>query len=161
MQSKISIKDISEYKGWKVAIDVSGWLHKGLYGAAEDFVDSGFVDSQLYVDYVLNRVAILQGMGIEPVLVFDGRRNCLKDGTNTKRNDTRNGYLSVGQRLLEKMKSVNDVDTKTKLRGRPLLTFEGYGGHPQDGIQHYRCAAQNGCRGRSCPTGRFTACLPV
>ena len=32
---------MGSFKGTRVAIDASGWLHKGLYAAAEDFVDSG------------------------------------------------------------------------------------------------------------------------
>lgn len=32
---------IGSFNGTRVAIDASGWLHKGLYTAAEDYVDSG------------------------------------------------------------------------------------------------------------------------
>jgi 5'-3' exonuclease len=124
VKGKIETKDISTFKGWKVAVDVSGWLHKGLYGAAEDLVDSNFVDSQLYVDYVLNRVAILQGMGIEPVLVFDGRRNCLKDSTNSKRQDIRNAYINKGKTILKTMKSMSDMEARKKLRKEAIANFQ-------------------------------------
>ena len=79
--SSIDHLNVRNFAGQRIAIDVSGWLHRGVYGAAEDWVDSGFQDSRLYVDYILNRVKHLQSLGIIPVLVFDGRRNCLKDNT--------------------------------------------------------------------------------
>jgi XPG N-terminal domain len=47
-------KLITEFKGKRIAIDASGWLHKGLFAAAEDIVDTG-VDSELYVDFMLAR----------------------------------------------------------------------------------------------------------
>ena len=44
LQKVTQASSISCYKGTRVAIDASGWLHKGLYAAAEDFVDSGESD---------------------------------------------------------------------------------------------------------------------
>ena len=41
LQKATQASSISGFKGTRVAIDASGWLHKGLYAAAEDFVDSG------------------------------------------------------------------------------------------------------------------------
>ena len=126
LQKATQASSISGFKGTRVAIDASGWLHKGLYAAAEDFVDSGktcwrsclhlwchfsshtalwtnhsiylffepplyksdckntiapppgFNDSQFYVDFILSRARSLREAGVEPVLVFDGKRNNLK-----------------------------------------------------------------------------------
>jgi 5'-3' exonuclease len=44
----------------------------------QDYVDSGFEDAQFYVDYILFRARSLRDMGVEPILVFDGKRNNLK-----------------------------------------------------------------------------------
>jgi hypothetical protein len=43
---------ITEYKGQKIAVDASGWLHKALFACSEDMIDNNGVDSQLYVDFV-------------------------------------------------------------------------------------------------------------
>jgi hypothetical protein len=47
-------KLITDFRGQRIAIDASGWLHKGLYAAAEDIVDTG-IDSELYFDFLLAR----------------------------------------------------------------------------------------------------------
>lgn len=70
-QSETSQKLITDFKGKRIAIDASGWLHKGLYAAAEDFVDTG-IDSDLYVDFMLARARNFILNGVEPVFVFDG-----------------------------------------------------------------------------------------
>ena len=54
LSSEMTSKLITDFKGKRIAIDSSGWLHKGLYAAAEDIVDSG-EDSELYVDFILAR----------------------------------------------------------------------------------------------------------
>lgn len=41
LQKATQASSIAGFKGTRVAIDASGWLHKGLYAAAEDFVNSG------------------------------------------------------------------------------------------------------------------------
>ena len=43
LQGIANAQSIGSYKGTRVAIDASGWLHKGLYSIAEDYVDSGTV----------------------------------------------------------------------------------------------------------------------
>ena len=41
LQESAKASSVGYFKGTRVAIDASGWLHKGLYAAAEDYVDSG------------------------------------------------------------------------------------------------------------------------
>jgi hypothetical protein len=41
LQDATQSGSIGSFNGTRVAIDASGWLHKGLYTAAEDYVDSG------------------------------------------------------------------------------------------------------------------------
>lgn len=69
---------MKDFRGMRVAVDASSWLHKALYVVCEDIVDSGFQDAQLYVDYILIRLNELKSCGIDPVLVFDGKRSHLK-----------------------------------------------------------------------------------
>lgn len=61
-----------------VTFTIINLLTRGGFAAAEDFVDSGMEDSQLYVDFVLKRLFNLKAVGVEPIVVFDGRRNNLK-----------------------------------------------------------------------------------
>jgi hypothetical protein len=48
--------------------------------AYHDRMQQPFVngDSQLYVDVVINKCRHLMSLSIDPVFVFDGKRNCLK-----------------------------------------------------------------------------------
>eukprot|EP00605_Chrysophyceae_sp_TOSAG23-4_P000866 GSChrysophyteH1.ASY1.ANO1.957.1 assembled CDS len=117
-------KHITDFKGSRVAIDASGWLHKGLYGAAEEFVDSNFEDAQLYVDFILMRVRTLLQNNVEPVVVFDGKRSTLKNETQEKRGDVRKSSIDQGRRLLESMRKVTDPATKAKLRQEAVSNFQ-------------------------------------
>ena len=111
-------------KGKSVAVDTSGWLHKGLYVCAEDFVDSGYVDNQLYVDFILSRVKTFEANGVKLILVFDGKRNNLKGDTQRKREDSRTRYLEQGYRLVDNMRSAVDGVTRSKLRQEAIACFQ-------------------------------------
>ena len=95
---------------------MEGWLHKGLYSAAEDFVDSGFRDAQLYVDFIVSRARNFRNCGVEPVLVFDGKRNNLKSETNSKREEMRASNMQQGRRLIESIRATSDGACRQKLR---------------------------------------------
>ena len=73
----LSPGQITAFKGKKLAVDASGWLHKAIFACAEDSIDND-VDSQLYVDFILGRAVTMQQVGVEPVMVFDGKRHRLK-----------------------------------------------------------------------------------
>ena len=73
---------MTSFRGKKLAIDASGWLHKSLWVTVEDLVDSNFAhDEQLYVDFFITRVTNLRRSGTEPVFVFDGKRHAMKSET--------------------------------------------------------------------------------
>ena len=113
-------------EGKRIAIDCSNWLHKGVFASAEEYVDSGFVDTQLYVDFIIGRVRnlVLCG-GVIPVVVFDGRRNGLKNETRESRADTRHAYLEQGKRLLENMRNcTDDQHVRVKLRAEAISCFQ-------------------------------------
>ena len=115
---------ITAFSGQRVAIDASGWLHKGLYGAAEDYVDSNFDDAQLYVDFILSRVRTMLLNNVEPVVVFDGKRSNLKNETQEKRGDARRSNVDQGKRLLENMSKVTDAGVRGKLRQEAISNFQ-------------------------------------
>ncbi len=117
-------KHITDFSGGRVAIDASGWLHKGLYGAAEDLVDNNFEDTQLYVDFILSRVRTLMLNNVEPVVVFDGKRSTLKNETAISRGDTRKSYMDQGKHLLDNMRKASDSTVKAKFRREAISNFQ-------------------------------------
>jgi hypothetical protein len=131
----------------RVAIDASSWLHKALYVVAEDIVDSGFQDAQLYVDYILIRLNELRNCGVEPVMVFDGKRSHLKvsstnivaivseisslfvclyvqSETNAKREESRRVNMENGRRLLDSMRAAMDTACAAKLKQEAIACFQ-------------------------------------
>lgn len=97
----MQIGRIEDLRGKRVAIDCSIWLHKALYASAEDLMDANFEDHQHYVDFILARIRnLVLACGVIPVVVFDGRRNLLKDLTRERRSDTRHVHVEQGHRLL-------------------------------------------------------------
>jgi 5'-3' exonuclease len=85
---------VTSFRGKKLAIDASGWLHKSLWVTVEDQVDSNFAhDEQLYVDFFVTRVTNLRRSGTEPVFVFDGKRHAMKSETQAKRRDSRHAFM--------------------------------------------------------------------
>ena len=91
---------VSEYRGRRVAVDTSCWLHRAAYSCALQLLegrDARWFHEQAhgrqgpcsgappYVAYVLRRVQMLRASGVEPVLVFDGRAHPLKRATCEKR----------------------------------------------------------------------------
>ena len=125
VQKNVEVLPIASFKGQRIAIDISGWLHKGVYFTVEDLVDSNFRDSQLYVDFILNRIQVLATVGIIPVVVFDGKRNYLKSETNDKRSDIRMSYMDAGKRLLANANKFGvDEELKVKLRHEAVQNFQ-------------------------------------
>ena len=123
--------NICEYKNKRVAIDVAGWLVKGLYGACEDYVDtyihsnfSNFIDNQLYVDFIISRVRHMITLGVTPIVVFDGKRNNLKAETQEKRVDARHSSLAQGRQLLANLKSTTDEACRVKIRAEAIGCFQ-------------------------------------
>lgn len=117
-------KSIQEFSGKRILIDASGWLHKGLFSAAEDFIDSNMEDNQFYVDYILGRTEHLKKLGIEPVFVFDGKRSNLKSETQAKREDGRIKNMTQAKKLIETMKSTKDLACLRKLRNECISCLQ-------------------------------------
>ena len=84
----------------RLAVDTSGWLHKGLYVSAEDYVDSGFIDNELYIDFILSRVKSFDAIGVKLVLVFDGKRNNMKGDTHRNPNPNPTLTLTLTQKVI-------------------------------------------------------------
>jgi 5'-3' exonuclease len=64
--------------GKRVAIDASSWLHKAIFATAAEYLDLNFEEHMLYVDFIVTRTRNFRLCGVEPVLVFDGKRHHMK-----------------------------------------------------------------------------------
>lgn len=68
------------YSGMRVAIDGNSWLHKGACGGASDSVGA-----MAHVRYCMDRLSRLIQAGLEPVVIFDGRKLPAKEVTRIAR----------------------------------------------------------------------------
>jgi hypothetical protein len=59
-------------------IILTAWLHKAIFATAEESMDLDFGEHLLYVDFLITRTRNFRLCGVEPVLVFDGKRSILK-----------------------------------------------------------------------------------
>jgi exonuclease-1 len=116
MQDAIVRTSLTTMKGSRIAVDVSGWLHKSIYTFAHEFILNGFRDNQLYVDFIIGRVLKLKEEKIEAILVFDGKRNILKSDEQKKREELRLGYIEHAKQLLINIKESNDEAYKKSLQ---------------------------------------------
>jgi hypothetical protein len=74
----VSYCSITDFKGLTIGINVSSWLQKALSGSIEALIDNNFSDYMFYVDQILSKVRNFRMAGVEPVMVFEGRRTLLK-----------------------------------------------------------------------------------
>ena len=63
-------RHIKDYADKTVGIDISCWLHKGVYGCS-DKICKGIPTTQ-YVDFCIKSIKVLQKYHITPLVVFDG-----------------------------------------------------------------------------------------
>ncbi|KAI5477622.1 exonuclease 1 [Pseudohyphozyma bogoriensis] len=89
---------IKEWKGKKVAIDAYVWLHRGVYGCAED-IALGKQTVQ-YVNYSMHRIRMLKYHQVTPIVVFDGGLLPSKMGTEDDRERRRSDARARGNALM-------------------------------------------------------------
>ncbi|KAG7364764.1 XPG domain containing protein [Nitzschia inconspicua] len=103
-----TVKDnLENYRGQRVAIDTSSWLHKSVYSFSEKFVEStdrGLVDSDCVhraARYIHSRCKeLLTSFGIKTIyLVMDGERCPLKADETHDREQKRQENLDEARRL--------------------------------------------------------------
>ncbi|CAG8473165.1 3693_t:CDS:10 [Diversispora eburnea] len=94
IQTKISI---SKYAGKTVGVDAYCWLHKGIHTCIFELVQNQ--PTTKYVDFCMRRVKMLQSFDVRPFLVFDGGSLPAKLQTDVKREEKRQEYRKLGQKL--------------------------------------------------------------
>ena len=69
---------LSQFRGQTLAVDVSAWLHRGLFSCAAEVLAAQPTDQFLSVPIAL--IELLQSHGVTPYCVFDGAQLPLKEG---------------------------------------------------------------------------------
>ena len=97
--SECTTKDahVKKYRGQKVGIDASTWLHKGAYGCATQLARGIPTDS--FLRYFMHYVDMLVFYGVTPVVVFDGAPLPMKKLTNDRRRAERDVARKTGNEL--------------------------------------------------------------
>ncbi|KAL1407420.1 hypothetical protein Q8F55_006853 [Vanrija albida] len=116
-------RNISDFKGKRLAIDAYVWLHKGAFGCAEDLVKGK--KTTKFVDYAMYRVRMLRYHGITPFVVFDGGPLPAKQGTEDSRAKSRAGHMARAQSFEAqgRLKEARDCYTKC-LDITPEMAFQ-------------------------------------
>ena len=94
VSSALSDAHVSQFRGMAVAVDASGWLHRGAHACATELALGQATDK--FLGFALRMVKMLQANGVTPVLVFDGGALPMKERTHIQRRKQREeaGYES-------------------------------------------------------------------
>lgn len=95
LQASTSEVHISEWKHQTLAIDGHGWLHRGAVGCARELAEGE--PTTRFAQYVVNRVLLLMGHGVECIVVFDGEETPAKSATHLARAKKREAALSAAR----------------------------------------------------------------
>jgi len=63
---------IRHFSGYTVAVDTYCWLHRGAFGCAQKLGTGE--PTTAYITYCLKYINVLRENGLNPILVFDGRK---------------------------------------------------------------------------------------
>ena len=98
VSSALSDAHVSQFRGMAVAVDASGWLHRGAHACATELALGQATDK--FLGFALRMVKMLQANGVTPVLVFDGGALPMKERTHIQRRKQREEAMEQGHRLL-------------------------------------------------------------
>jgi len=70
-------------RGKRVAVDTYAWIHRGVYACAMELAQG--TATNVFVDFCMRRVALLQHHNVTPVMVFDGCYLPSKQGKEAER----------------------------------------------------------------------------
>lgn len=94
---------ISEFRGATVVVDTYCWLHRGATTCAIQLVQGE--ETNMYVNFCIKYIKMLQSYDIRPILVFDGRNLPAKSGTEFKRREARGKAKQKAAELLSQGKT--------------------------------------------------------
>ena len=93
--------EIGNLEGQRIAIDVSIWLLRILYGVMANAQQTE-LSKNLYLLYIFKRIVRMLELGIRPVFVFDGRPPEIKRETLRMRQEIREKRLVNVQKIAER-----------------------------------------------------------
>ena len=91
-------QNISEWKGKRIAIDGSCWLHKAAYSCAQELVLG--IPTTKYLSFISHRIGLLKHHQIQITVVFDGAPLPMKGLTNDERRHNRDHNKQMATDLL-------------------------------------------------------------
>ncbi|KAG2413739.1 hypothetical protein HFD88_002928 [Aspergillus terreus] len=91
---------LKKFSGQTLGVDAYGWLHRGTVACAVDLVLER--PTAKHIEFVINRVRMLQYFGVTPYLVFDGDNLPSKSGTEAERHQRRQQSKALGLELQRK-----------------------------------------------------------
>jgi exonuclease-1 len=100
---------VSRFKGHRVGVDASGWMHRSLSTCARELALG--IETDKHIKYCLSLVRALRRDGVEPLLVFDGAPIAQKALTNSQRGDVR----KAAKREVEAKRSAGEDAEADKL----------------------------------------------
>lgn len=90
-------KHLSDFQGKTAAVDMMAWIYRGAYASAVD-VNQG-KKSDLYLNFPMKMLALLQSNAISPIAVFDGRSLKAKENIESERLENKNKNLTQAKKL--------------------------------------------------------------
>lgn len=88
---------VSRFKGQRLAVDASCWLHRGAIACARDLAQGE--PTEAFLNFPMRMVALLQEHGVVPLLVFDGAKLPMKARTDARRQEDRARQRQLGDAL--------------------------------------------------------------
>lgn len=105
-----TFQSVAEYRGQKVGVDASSWLHKGAYGCASALCNGQQADS--FVRYFMHHIDMMLHHNVTPVVVFDGAPLPMKKDTNLKRGKSRKNHIQAARGILADGGDKEDADAE-------------------------------------------------
>ena len=99
VSSAFSDAHVSQFRGKHVAIDASGWLHRGAQACTKELALGH--ETHRFLGFALRMLKLLQAHGVSPVFVFDGASLPMKERTRRERAERREAARQQGISLLE------------------------------------------------------------
>ncbi|KAG5899459.1 hypothetical protein JTB14_015312 [Gonioctena quinquepunctata] len=109
--------NLAEFRGATMVVDTYCWLHK----AANACTFQTNEDTQIYINYCMKYIKMLQSNNIKPILVFDGKNLPAKSETELKRRESRN---KAKQRAAELLRLGKVEEAKSYLKQSVNITPE-------------------------------------
>ena len=89
---------VGRFRGQYLAVDASGWLHRGAHSCSSDLAQGKHTER--FLGFSLRMIALCREHGVELLFVFDGAPAVMKARTNALRAEQREAALAQGHQLL-------------------------------------------------------------